>query len=90
MLTDVDSVQVGWGTPSAAALRRARPSDLRGMRFAAGSMAPKVEAACRFVERTCGQAGIGRLDQAAAVLAGRAGTMVSLDAAPSVQGPVPA
>ena len=81
MLTDVDAVQVGWGTPSAAALRRACPADLRRMTFAAGSMAPKVEAACRFVERTGGRAGIGRLDKAAAILAGRAGTMVSLEAA---------
>jgi len=47
------------------------------MDFAAGSMGPKVEAACRFAELTGGSAGIGRLDQAAAILAGDAGTIVA-------------
>ncbi|WP_269321017.1 hypothetical protein [Fischerella sp. PCC 9605] len=40
-------------------------------------MAPKVEAACRFVDATGGYAGIGRLEDAAAILAGQAGTVVS-------------
>ena len=40
-------------------------------------MGPKVEAACRFVEATGGIAGIGRLKDAAAILAGTAGTVVS-------------
>ena len=39
-------------------------------------MAPKVEAACRFAERSGGVAGIGRLEQADELLAGRAGTLV--------------
>jgi carbamate kinase len=89
MLTDVDAVQLGWGTASARALRAARPSDLRQLDFASGSMGPKVEAACRFVERTGGRAGIGRLDQAAAILAGEAGTTVSLEAEPLAAEPVP-
>jgi carbamate kinase len=41
-------------------------------------MAPKVEAACEFVELTGRSAGIGRLADAAAILAGTAGTMVAL------------
>jgi carbamate kinase len=41
-------------------------------------MAPKVEAACRFVERTSRVAGIGAIGQAEAILAGHAGTIVSL------------
>jgi carbamate kinase len=88
MLTDVDSVQLGWGTAAARAVRSARPADLRQLEFAAGSMGPKVEAACRFVEHTGGRAGIGRLDQAAAILAGTAGTTVSLEADPLVPEPV--
>jgi carbamate kinase len=40
-------------------------------------MAPKVEAACRFVETTGGNAGIGALRDAAAILQGDAGTVVA-------------
>jgi carbamate kinase len=39
-------------------------------------MGPKVEAACRFVEAGGGQAGIGALADAAAILRGEAGTIV--------------
>jgi carbamate kinase len=77
MLTDVPVVEIGWGTPEARAIRSATPAEMRSMDFAAGSMGPKVEAACRFAELTGGAAGIGRLDQAAAILAGDAGTIVA-------------
>jgi carbamate kinase len=77
MLTDVAEVEAGWGTPAAHPIRHASPAELRGMDFAAGSMGPKVEAACRFVERTGGRAGIGRLDQAAAILRAEAGTIAA-------------
>ena len=40
-------------------------------------MGPKVEAVCRFVERTGCEAAIGSLDHLADVLAGRTGTWVS-------------
>ena len=50
MVTDVDGVYVDWGTPDQNRLERVTPSDLRAHDFAAGSMGPKVEAACRFVE----------------------------------------
>ena len=43
---------------------------------AAGSMAPKVAAACRFVRRTGGFAGIGALEDASRIVAGQAGTRV--------------
>jgi len=43
---------------------------------AAGAMGPKVEAACRFIERTGGFAAIGALEQASAILAGTASTGV--------------
>ncbi|NNG06065.1 MAG: carbamate kinase [Inquilinus sp.] len=77
LLTDVDAVQAGWRTPAARPIPRATPATLRGHRFEPGSMAPKVEAACRFVETTGGVAGIGALADAAAILAGEAGTMVA-------------
>ena len=47
------------------------------MRYPAGSMGPKVEAACRFVEATGKMAAIGRLDAATALLRREAGTTVS-------------
>ena len=77
MLTDVDAVEDGYGTPQARPIHRATPQELRARPFPAGSMGPKVEAACRFVEATGGIAAIGRLDDAEALLEGKAGTMVS-------------
>jgi carbamate kinase len=77
MLTDVPAVEAGWGTPEARAIRRTTPEEMRSMDFAAGSMGPKVEAACRFAELTGASAGIGRLDQAVAIVAGDAGTIVA-------------
>jgi carbamate kinase len=76
MLTDVDGVQVNWGTPQARRLREISAGELAGMTFAAGSMGPKVQAACRFAERTGGMAAIGSLADAAAILEGRSGTRV--------------
>lgn len=76
LLTDVDAVYTDWGTPAAQPLCHVSPEQLRRYSFASGSMAPKVEAVCRFVEQTGGIAGIGRLQDAAAILAGHAGTLV--------------
>ena len=42
-------------------------------------MGPKVDAVCRFVELTGGIAAIGRLEDAAAILDGSAGTVVTPD-----------
>ena len=54
--------------------RPERPSTLA---FAAGSMGPKVEAACRFVERTGGTAAIGALSELGALVRGDAGTQIA-------------
>jgi carbamate kinase len=77
LLTDVDAVIDGFGTPDARPIRHATPSQLRARSFPAGSMGPKVEAVCRFVEATGRMAAIGRLDAAAALLNREAGTIVS-------------
>jgi carbamate kinase len=58
-------------------IRHATPQQLRARSFPAGSMGPKVEAACRFVEATGRMAAIGRLDAAEALLHRTAGTIVS-------------
>jgi carbamate kinase len=81
LLTDVPGVVAGWGTAAAVELDRVTPAQLRDMTFAAGSMGPKVEAACRFAERTGRLAAIGALDDAEAILAGRAGTQVRVEPA---------
>jgi carbamate kinase len=77
MLTDVNVVIEGWGTPEAKPILHSTPSELRKLEFASGSMGPKVEAACRFVEATGGTAGIGALEDAVAILAGTAGTTIT-------------
>lgn len=76
MLTDVDAVYLNWGKPDQEVIREATPEVMRQYEFATGSMGPKVEAACTFVELTGGIAGIGRLDEALAILEGRGGTRV--------------
>jgi carbamate kinase len=76
LLTDVSAVMRDWNTPAASQIREATAAELRALRLAEGSMGPKAEAACRFVERTGGRAVIGALTDAAAMLEGRAGTLV--------------
>jgi carbamate kinase len=77
LLTDVDAVIDGFGTPEARPIRHATAGELRARTFPAGSMGPKVEAACRFAEKTGRMAAIGRLDAAEALLDRTAGTIVS-------------
>ena len=77
MLTDVAAVERNWGTPLATPIRWAAPEDLVPEEFAAGSMAPKVEAARRFVSLTGGTAAIGALADAARIVRGEAGTTVA-------------
>ena len=72
LATDVDAVY-----DDDLPIARATPEGLRTRQFPAGSMGPKVEAACRFVERTGGTAAIGSLDEVQEMLDGRAGTQVS-------------
>jgi carbamate kinase len=76
MATDVDGVYTGWGTPDKRRLDEVRPSELRDMRLAAGSMGPKVEAAARFVTATGKRAAIGALEDIEKIVAGTAGTSV--------------
>jgi carbamate kinase len=78
LLTDVPAVWTQWPMSQGRPIGRVAPAELRRLTFEAGSMAPKVEAACRFVERTSRVAGIGAIGQAEAILAGHAGTIVSL------------
>jgi carbamate kinase len=76
ILTDVAAVWSRWPMHEGAPIGITTPAELRRFTFAAGSMGPKVEAACRFVERTGRRAGIGAIDQARAILQEKAGTLV--------------
>jgi carbamate kinase len=75
--TDADAVYTDWGTARQRAVRAAHPDALAGLTFAAGSMGPKVEAACEFARGSGRAAVIGALDQLAGLLDGSAGTTVS-------------
>jgi carbamate kinase len=80
IVTDVDAVYAGWGTPEQRAIRRATPEALAKEEFAAGSMGPKVRAARWFVDQTGGLAAIGSISDTPALLRGEAGTIVTRDA----------
>ena len=70
------NVETGFGTDAARPIGRTTPAALRALKFPAGSMGPKVEAACRFVEGTGKPAMIGQLDDAADLVRGTRGTVV--------------
>ena len=76
MVTDVDGVYAGWGTPGQRRLDHVTPDGLRDGSYAAGSMGPKVEAAIRFVEATGKRAAIGGLTEIEEIVEGTAGTQV--------------
>lgn len=83
LVTDVDGVYADFGSPRRRLISTATPDGLRSLEFPAGSMAPKVEAVCRFVEGAPRRrAAIGSLDDIARVLDGLAGTQVVPDGAP--------
>lgn len=78
--TDVEQAVIGWGSHSARPIGSTSAAKLRRLaadgHFGGGSMAPKVEAACRFAERG-GRAVITSLHRITDGLAGRAGTIVT-------------
>ena len=76
MATDVDGVYVDWGTPDAHKISHITVGELETYDFAAGSMGPKVEAACTFVRETGKRAAIGSLADIEDIVAGKAGTTV--------------
>jgi carbamate kinase len=76
MATDADGVYLGWGTPDARKLERVTPAELANYEFPAGSMGPKIEAACEFVNATGRPAAIGALADIERIVAGCAGTRI--------------
>jgi carbamate kinase len=76
MATDVDAVYVNWGKPDARALHKANPDAISADSFPAGSMGPKVDAACQFARRTGRVAAIGALADIPAIVRGEKGTLI--------------
>jgi carbamate kinase len=78
--TDVPHAVLRFGEPDAEPLGRVDVRRLRALatesHFAGGSMGPKVEAACRFVEQGGDRAVISTLDHILDAVAGEAGTVV--------------
>jgi len=81
MATDADAVYEDFGTPQQRAISRAHPDALLEMsdQFPAGSMRPKVVAACEFARTTGHKAAIGGLTDISEMLAGTAGTIVTVE-----------
>ena len=77
LLTDVEGIFADFSTPSQRLMRDPTVAQLRAMSFSAGSMGPKIEAACRFVTSTGMRAAIGSLDDARGLLQGSSGSSVS-------------
>jgi len=80
MATDASAVFVGFGTPQQQAIAAADPDALLAeyqAEFAAGSMLPKVIAACDFAAATGKTSAIGALADIGGMLGGTAGTRVT-------------
>lgn len=74
--TDVDAVYTAWGTPEQAKLGSVTVGEIADMNLPAGSMGPKVAAACEFATTTGKEAVIGSLADIDRIVAGAAGTRV--------------
>ncbi|MFC6287478.1 carbamate kinase [Nocardioides sp. GCM10027113] len=81
--TDVPQAVLRFGTPEAEPLGTVTVGQLRRYadegHFASGSMGPKVDAACRFVEQGGSRSVITSLDQIKAAVTGDSGTVVVPD-----------
>lgn len=78
--TDVDNAIIGYGTDQAQPIGKVDVDTMRGYaadgHFASGSMGPKVEAICRFVERSGNIGVITSLSNIVAGVRGESGTVV--------------
>ncbi|WP_439155183.1 carbamate kinase [Yoonia sp.] len=84
LLTDVAGVFRDFGTPDAALIDQMTPQQAADMDLPAGSMGPKVAAGGRFADSHPDRvAVIGKLEDACALLEGRAGTQIKTRSQPS-------
>ena len=75
--TDVNAAFIDYGKPTQKAIGQAHPDEIEKLGFAAGSMGPKVQAACEFARQTGKTAVIGSLSDIEAIVQGSAGTRIS-------------
>ncbi|MGY2137003.1 carbamate kinase [Pseudomonas reactans] len=75
--TDVNAAFIDFGKPTQKAIGQAHPDEMEKLGFAAGSMGPKVQAACEFARQTGKTAVIGSLSDIEAIVQGNAGTRIS-------------
>ncbi|MBV1905045.1 MAG: carbamate kinase [Pseudomonadales bacterium] len=80
LLTDVDGVYSHWGEDHASLLPQATVDELHALSFEAGTMGPKVAAACAFAEATGKYAYIGHLNKIAEIIEGQSGSKIMLGA----------
>ncbi|WP_119270586.1 carbamate kinase [Taklimakanibacter deserti] len=76
MATDATAVFIGYGTPEAKAIHEANPDAISKHSFPAGSMGPKVDAACQFARKTGKSAAIGALADIPEIVRGKKGTII--------------
>ena len=79
MATDTDGVYTDWGGDSQKIISRTTPEEIGQYKFDKGSMGPKVEAACNFVERSGQRAVIGSLNDLKKMVDSLAGTQFILE-----------
>jgi carbamate kinase len=84
ILTNVEAVYEGWGTPAARPIHRMTVAQAEAMieagAFDAGGMRPKVEAAAGFARSRTGRAVIAHLSSGCAALRGETGTTIVREA----------
>jgi len=78
MATDTDGVYIDWGGESEKIISKTTPEEISKYSFDKGSMGPKVEAACSFVERSGQRAVIGSLKDIEKMVSGISGTQFLL------------
>lgn len=79
--TDMAGVFLDSGTANSKLLRHGHPSALTELACSAGAMAPKLEAASRFAQRTGRRAAIGALTDVVRLVEGTVGTTISCERA---------
>ena len=77
ILTDVEGVYRDWGTKTSALISQTYSHELKQENFESGSMAPKIQAACQFVENSGCIAAIGHLEKLTAIMNGQSGTIIA-------------
>lgn len=76
ILTDGSHVCLDWGTPKEEKLENVSVEQMKKYTFPAGSMGPKVDACCQFVEKTKQHGHIGDLSSALEIIKGKTGTHI--------------